>query len=104
MVNIVCRGPKKDAKPINIVFLVHTGSPYILVSEGYGCFNGTTWKQHCTNKCMDVLLQSNRTTQCHLSPIDKHVADVNVLGMDFIFDNGTSSHLNCEMDTFELVA
>ncbi len=103
MVNLVCRRAGKNAKPINIVFLVDTGSPFSYLSgTAMDALIGKTGSNIV--KAMDVVLHSHKSILCHLSPIDKHFADVNVLGMDFIYKNGISLHLNCDNDKFELVA
>ena len=34
------------------------------------------------------MIQQERVIECHLSPKDKHFADVNVLGADFLVENG----------------
>ncbi len=103
MVNLVCRREGKNAKPINIVFLVDTGSPFSYLSEkAVDALIGKT--ESNLVQAMDVLLHSDKPILCHLSPNDKHFADVNVLGMDFIYKNGISLHLNCDNDKFQLVA
>jgi hypothetical protein len=103
MVNIVCRREGKNTKPINIVFLVDTGSPFSYLSgKAMDALIGKAGSNIV--QAMDVLLHSDKPILCHLSPIDKHFADVNVLGMDFIYKNGISLHLNCDKDKFELIA
>lgn len=70
---------------MNVIFFIDTGFPVSYLSE----------------KAMKALIEnpgchypssvhSNKVIECHLSSQDKHFADVNVLGMDFIFENKLS--------------
>ena len=43
---------------------------------------------------MDVRIQPFKNIECHLSPHDKHFADVNVLGADFLVKNGLKFKAN----------
>ena len=53
---------------------------------------------------LPVMVHSNKVIACHLSPRDKHFADVNVLGMDFLSKNMLSLSLNYDAESFVLVA
>ncbi len=37
---------------------------------------------------LPVMIHAKKVIECHLSPRDKHFADVNVLGADFLVENG----------------
>ena len=41
-----------------------------------------------------VMIHSNVTIECHVSPPDKHFANVNVIGMDFLVQNGLTLKVN----------
>jgi len=101
MVSLSCRREKKNSKPINIIFLIDTGSPNSFLCEKAmealvgkpGCNLGTT---------MSVMIHSDTVITCHLSPHDKHFADVNVLGMDFLSENLLSLSMDYKHKSFIL--
>lgn len=43
---------------------------------------------------LSVFIHSEIVIQCNLSPLDKHFADVNVLGADFLIENGLTLNAN----------
>jgi hypothetical protein len=51
---------------------------------------------------MDVMIHSDNVITCHLSPHDKHFADVNVLGMDFLSENMLSLSMDYKQKSFQL--
>jgi hypothetical protein len=103
MVNLVCCKEGNDTHPITIVFMIVTSSPYSFLSKK--AMDALIGETGCNNvQAMDVQLHSDNTIFCHLSPVDKHYANVNVLGMDFIYKNGLSMHLDFKSNKFELVA
>ena len=101
MVSLSCCREKKNSKPINIIFLLDTGSPNTFLCEkametlvgNPGCNIGTT---------MTVMIHSDTVITCHLSPQNKHFSDVNVLGMDFLSKNLLSLSMNYKKETFQL--
>jgi hypothetical protein len=100
MVSLSCCREKKNSKPINIIFLIDTGSPNTFLCEkamealvGLGSNIGTT---------MTVMIHSTKVTTCHLSPHDKHFSDVNVLGMDFLSKNLLSLSMDYDSESFQL--
>jgi hypothetical protein len=92
---------EKNSKPINIIFLISTGSPNTFLCEKAmealvgkpGCNIGTT---------MTVMIHSDVVITCHLSTHDKHFLGVNVLGMDFLSKNLLSLSMNYKEETFQL--
>lgn len=101
MVSLSCCTKRNNSKAINIIFLVDTGSPNTFLSDKAmealvgkpGCNIGTT---------MTVMIHSKRVTNCHVSPHDKHFADVNVLGMDFLSKNLLSLSMDYDSESFQL--
>jgi hypothetical protein len=51
---------------------------------------------------MDVMIHTKKVIVCHLSPHDKHFADVNVLGMDFLSKNLISLSMDYKHKSFRL--
>ena len=51
---------------------------------------------------MGVRIHTKKVTVCHVSPHDKHFADVNVLGMDFLSDNRLSLSMDYKQNSFQL--
>ncbi len=52
---------------------------------------------------LPVTIQSLRNIECHISPHDKHFADVNVLGADFLVKNGLTLKANDTSDICTLM-
>jgi hypothetical protein len=44
---------------------------------------------------LQVFVHSKEVIKCYLSPRDKHFADVNVLGMDFLVANRLTLKVDC---------
>ncbi|KAJ3315794.1 hypothetical protein HDV04_000001 [Boothiomyces sp. JEL0838] len=87
MVNLVCkRQSRSQTNAINIVFLIDTGSPVSYLSEI--AIKTLIPENANIPDSLKVCIQTERVIQCHLSPKDKHFADVNVLGADFLVENG----------------
>ena len=93
MINLVCRRRERDAHPINIIFLIDTGSPASYLSEmAMKALIGDTGAN--VPHLLKVMVHSNEVIQCYLSPPDKHFAYVNVLGMDFLVANRLTLKVN----------
>ena len=93
MVSLSCRKQGKNSKAINIIFLIDTGSPNTFLSEK--AMEALVGKPGCNiGSIMDVGIQSLKNIECHLSPHDKHFVDVNVLGADFLVENGLTLKAN----------
>ncbi len=43
---------------------------------------------------LPVIFHTKKVIECHLSPHDKHFADVNELGADFMVENGLTLKAN----------
>jgi hypothetical protein len=103
MVSLVCCRKAKTAQAINVLFLLDTGSPVSYLSaKAMEALIGNP-ESHLP-QCLPVLVQSKKVTMCHLSPPDKHFADVNVLGMDFMLKNKLSLSVDYEDETFRLIS
>jgi hypothetical protein len=87
MVNLVCkRRSRNPAASVNIIFLIDTGSPVSYLSEQ--AFKALLPPDSHIPHSIDVMIQTERVIECHLSPKDKHFSDGNVLGTDFFVENG----------------
>jgi hypothetical protein len=89
MINLVCKRQSKNSTPsVNIIFLIDTGSPISYLSEQ--AFKALLPPDSHIPQSINVMIQTERVIQCHLSPRDKHFSDVNVLGTDFLVENGVT--------------
>lgn len=95
MVNLVCSRQKRrgfHGAHLNVVFLVDTGSPMTYISHQAmrALINVPD-----SNLPKSMMVNIHGTvTQGHLSPKDKHFADVNVLGMDYLVSRQLSLKMN----------
>lgn len=81
MVNLLCR-KKVDQRALNVIFLVDTGSPVTYICEK--AMSKLVGLDHPITKQMNIIVHGDTVVECHLSPVDKHFHDVNVLGMDAV--------------------
>jgi hypothetical protein len=90
MVNLVCRRFRKSlAAPINVIFLVDTGSPATyLCADAYKALMGDG--QDDVPETMSLQIQSEDVVLTFLSPEHSHFSNVNVLGMDFLAEQRLS--------------
>ena len=96
MINLPCRlvskrnhgtSPKQPLPFHNIIFLVHTGSPYTyLCQEAMETLLGENGG-HAVPPMLNVELSSGLKLHFHLSPKSGHFADVNVLGGSAFFSS-----------------
>ena len=52
---------------------------------------------------LPVMIQSLKNIECHISPCDKHFANANVLGADFLVKHGLTLKANYASDIFTLM-
>jgi hypothetical protein len=101
MVSLSCCRKKENSKPINIIFLIDTGSPYTFLSDK--AMEALFGQRGCNiDTTMDVMIHTKKVIVCHLSPHDKHFSDVNVLGMDFLSKNLLSLSMDYDSESFQL--
>ncbi len=102
MINLVCRRRGRNTQAINVIFLIDTGSPISYLSEkAMNALIGNSGS-HIPEQ-LQVLVHSNEVIKCYLSPRDKHFADVNVLGMDFLVANRLTLKANCRTNICTLM-
>jgi hypothetical protein len=94
MVNLACRRRRTNTSSfINVIFLIDTGSPVSYLSaKAMEALIGNT-ESHLPQQ-LPVMIHSVKVIVCYLSPHDKHFADVNVLGADFLVENGLTLKAN----------
>ena len=99
MVNLLAR--RKNTQHFkNIVFMVDTGSPYTFISKvAMEAMVGTSVNLPSIIK-LDI--HGEVSMICYLSPPDKHFADVNLLGMDFLEMKGAQIVTDWLQKTFLL--
>ena len=101
MISLSCLKEGNDSKPINVIFLINTSSPNtFLCDKAMEALGG---KPGCNRRqTMDVMIHSEKSIVCYLSPHDKHFSDVNVLGMDFLSKNLLSLSMDYKRKSFQL--
>lgn len=100
MVNLLVRR-RRAREYRNVVFMVDTGSPYTFLSRsameavtGSGADN--------LPAALKLEIHGNQSMVCYMSPPDKHFADINLLGTDFLELNGAQIHVDWAQRTFLL--
>jgi hypothetical protein len=83
-------------------YLEITATRSAIFSELGGILNGwKAWMQYWLDDgCQYSVPQK---IECHISPHDKHFADVNVLGADFLVKNGLTLKVNYSSDIGSLM-
>jgi hypothetical protein len=101
MISLSCLKEGNDSKPINVIFLINTSSPNtFLCDKAMEALGG---KPGCNRRqTMDVMIHSEKSIVCYLSPHDKHFSNVNVLGMDFLSKNLLSLSMDYKRKSFQL--
>jgi hypothetical protein len=104
MMNLVCRRRGSNAQAVNVIFLIDTGSPVSYLSEKAmeALIGGNHPGSHHLPPQLPVMVHSKEVIKCYLSPRDKHFADVNVLGMDFLIVNRLTFKVNCRSNVCTL--
>jgi hypothetical protein len=101
MVNLACRHRTKSDSPTrNIIFLVDTGSPVTYLCQE--AMESLIGKDSNLPETLFVEIHTDEAIQTHISPKDSHFADVNVLGMDFLYENRVFPAPNWTKKTFSL--
>ena len=81
MVNLLAR--RKNTQHFrNVIFVVDTGSPYTFISKS--TMNAMVGPDSNVPSIIKLEIQGETSMICYLSQPDKHFADVNLLGMDFL--------------------
>ena len=99
MVNLLVR--RKNAQQYrNVVFMVDTGSPYTFLSKT--AMEAMVGPNANIPSILKLEIQGEDSIICYLSPPDKHFADVNLLGMDFLEMRGANLITDWHRKTFVL--
>ena len=83
MVNLLVRRravPEHEYR--NVVFMVDTGSPYTFLSRA--AMTALVGPDKNVPSMMRLEIHGDQSLVCHLSPPDKHFAEINLLGMDWL--------------------
>jgi len=99
MVNLLVR--RKNTKQYkNVVFMVNTGSPYTFLSKT--AMEAMVGPNTNIPSILKLEIQGEHSIISYLSPPDKHFADVNLLGMDFLEMKGANIITDWSQKTFVL--
>ena len=99
MVNLLARRKhSRDFK--NVVFMVDTGSPYTFLSKT--AMAAMVGSNANIPPILKLEIQGDNAIVCHLSPPDKHFADVNLLGTDYLEMKGINLITDWPRRTFAL--
>jgi len=83
MINLlVRRRASVDLQYRNVVFMVDTGSPYTFLSTA--AMSALVGAGNNVPSMMRLEIHGNQSLVCHLSPPDKHFAEINLLGTDWL--------------------
>ena len=99
MVNLLARR-KNTVHFKNVVFMVDTGSPYTFISKA--AMEAMVGPDANVPSIIKLDIQGEHSMVCYLSPPDKHFADVNLLGMDFLEMKGAHLITDWPQKTFVL--
>ena len=100
MVNLLVRKKSTTGPYRNVVFMVDTGSPYTFLSMA--AMGSMVDDDANLPLILNVEIQGTPPVICHLSPPDRHFADVNLLGMDFLEMKGAHLITDWPRKTFLL--
>ena len=79
VVTLACQRRRTNIQAINVIFLIDTSSPASYLSaKAMEALIGNPGSQLAQQ--LAVMIHTKKVIECHLSPRDKHFADVNVLG------------------------
>ncbi|KAJ3098000.1 hypothetical protein HDU96_000167 [Phlyctochytrium bullatum] len=97
MINLVCRRPETDAPAVNIIFFINTSAPYTYLGRNAlrALLDTSNW---VVLEKMPVMIHSRTPIECSLNP-GPYASDVNVLGADFMVENGLSLKVNYRSKT-----
>jgi hypothetical protein len=99
MVNLLAR--RKNTQHFrNVIFMVDTGSPYTFISKT--TMEAVVGLDSNIPSIIKLEIQGENSMICYLSPPDKHFADVNLLGMDFMEMRGAHLITDWHQKTFAL--
>ncbi len=102
MVSLPCRQRGSATEAINVIFLINPTSPCSYLSaKTMKALIGNTDKPLLGS--MYAMIHSDIVLQCYMSPPDKHFADINVLGADFLVQNHVTLKVNYGMKTCTLM-
>ena len=99
MVNLLVRLRKANHYR-NIVFMMDTGSPYTFLS--YSAMEALVGSAHNIPAALRLEIHGTQSMVCYMSPEDKHFADINLLGTDFLEMKGIQMQMDWRQRTFQL--
>ena len=82
----------------NVIFMIDTGSPYTFLSTA--AMSAMVGPDKNVPHMMRLEIHGNQSIVCYLSPPDKHFADINLLGMDFLEMRRVQFDVDWQQKTF----
>jgi len=100
MINLLVRRRNQHAYR-NVVFMIDTGSPYTFLSK---TAIEALLESDTVNvpSMLKLEIHGKQSLICYMSPVDKHFADINLLGMDFLESKGALIETDWAAKTFLL--
>jgi hypothetical protein len=86
----------------NVIFMVDTGSPYTFLSAA--AMSALVGPDKNVPSMMRLEIHGNQSIVCYLSPPDKHFAEINLLGMDFLEMKRAQLDVDWTQKTFQMNA
>jgi hypothetical protein len=97
MVNLLVRR-RATVEYRNVIFMVDTGSPYTFLSAA--AMSALVGPDKNVLPMMRLDIHGNQSMVCYLSPPDKHFAEINLLGMDFLEMKRVQLDVDWQQKTF----
>ena len=101
MINLLVRRRAViDSDYRNVIFMVDTGSPYTFLSAT--AMSAIAGAGKNVPSMMRLEIHGNQSIVCYLSPPNKHFADINLLGMDFLEMKRVQLDVDWPQKTFQM--
>ena len=84
----------------NVIFMIDTGSPYTFLSTS--AMSAIVGSDKNVPSMMRLDIHGNQSLVCYLSPPNKHFADINLLGTDFLEMKRAQLDVDWPQKTFQM--
>ena len=101
MVNLLVRRRAMADSYRNVIFMVDTGSPYTFLSTA--AMAAIAGPDKNVLSMMRLEIHGNQSIVCYLSPPNKHFAEINLLGMDFLEMKRAQLNVDWVQKTFQMI-
>ena len=100
MINLLTRRKRKTSEFRNVIYMVDTGSPYTFLSKS--AIESISGSTENIPAALKIEIQGSQSIVGYMSPPDKHFADINLLGMDFLQMKGAQIVTDWAQKTFKI--